>query len=403
MSGPADRAALARLAAPAALLAILGAVALLYRPVLGFPFLSLDDQYGVATNPGIRDLSWNGIRFLFFEDQRDWRYFPLAYLSFALDHAWSGLAPGAVHRTNLLLHLADTALVFALVRTLVRDALAAAVAALLFGIHPLQVESVAWVSSRKTLLFLLFFLLSALAYVGFARAAPLRRGRAAWLLAASALAFFGALTAKTTAVTLPAVLLLVDAVLAPRLPERPLAFALRRLPSKLVYLPAIAFVAAMTVRLAWPSPFGAEIELGALDWAVVVAHNLFFYVAKALAPVQLGVFYPLPNDGTPGLPLHFYAYALLGIALVALCVASFARGWRWLFFGSAWYLVTLLPNAVQPALLHDPPVLAADRYFYQSSIGLFLVAGVGFAAAWRSRLAARHAFARVALGAVAAA
>jgi tetratricopeptide (TPR) repeat protein len=382
--------------------AILAAVAILYAPVLGYPFLALDDQYGVATNPGIRDLSWRGIRFLFLHDQRDWRWFPFAYLSFAVDYAWNGLAPGAVHRTNLLLHLANTALVFALVRSLTRDLVAAAATSLLFGIHPLQVESVAWVSSRKTLLFTTFFLLAVLAYIRFARAAAQSPARGFAWLGASAALFFCSITAKPTAITLPAVLFLVDAVLAPALPRRPLAFLWRELPSKLVYLPAIAFTLWMTKRLSRPSPFGADFDFGALDWIAIVLHNVFFYVAKTLVPTGLGVFYPLPNGGAP-LPLVYWGFALLGVAAIGVCIASWLRGARWLFFGTAWYLVTLLPNAVQPALFHDPPLVAADRYFYQSSIGLFLLAGVAFSTLWQRRTPVLRAGAALAAVAIAAA
>jgi len=384
------------------LAAILAVVWLLFLPALDFGFLALDDQYGVATNPGIRDLSWRGIRFLFLEDQRDWRWFPLSYLSFAVDHALFDLTPRAVHRTNLLLHAANTALVFALVRSLTRDSLAAGVASLLFGVHPLQVESVAWISSRKTLLFLLFFLLAVLAYLPFARSVERRSPRALAALGASVFCFLLSMMAKPTGVTLPAVLLLVDAAVAPAPPARPIAFALRRLPSKLAYVPVIAFVAWMTARVSRPSPFGAEVSFVSFEWVVLVASNLGFYAAKAVVPIHLGVFYPLPNDGVPGLPWRFHALAVLGVALVALCVASWPR-WRWVFFGLAWYLVTLLPSAVQPAFLHDPPVLAADRYFYQSSVGLFLVAGLGASALWR-RLddrAARAAVAGVAMAALA--
>jgi tetratricopeptide (TPR) repeat protein len=148
-----------------------------------------------------------------------------------------------------------------------------------------------------------------------------------------------------------------------------------------VYLPVIAFAAWMNVRQALPSPFGADVAFGALDWLVIAGHDLFFYVAKALVPIHLGVFYPLPNDGVPGLPLHFHAFAVLGAALVALCAWSFGR-WRWIFFGTAWYLAAILPSALQPVLVQDPPLVAADRYFYQASLGVFFLAAFAFFAAW---------------------
>jgi len=183
----------------AALLLVLAAVGALYWPALDYPFVSLDDHYGVVDNPGLRDLSWQGLRFLFFEDRHDFRYFPLAWLSLALDLHLFGLDPRYFHLTNVLLHLANTALVFWLVQALARDARVAFVTALLFGIHPLQVESVAWVSSRKNVLFLLFFLLSTLAYVAWARDRERRPGRARAALGASVLLFLLSATAKTTA------------------------------------------------------------------------------------------------------------------------------------------------------------------------------------------------------------
>ena len=100
------------------LLLVLAAVAVLYLPVLGYPFVSLDDYYAVVDNPGLRDLSWDGIRFLFFEDRHDFRYFPMAYLSLAIDLRLFGLDSSYFHLTSLLLHLANTALVFAFARAL---------------------------------------------------------------------------------------------------------------------------------------------------------------------------------------------------------------------------------------------------------------------------------------------
>ncbi|MGH0036841.1 MAG: tetratricopeptide repeat protein [Myxococcota bacterium] len=387
-----------RIVAPAlALLLVLG----LFWPVLGFPFVSLDDVYGVVENPGIRELSWNGVRFLFLEDQRDFRYFPLSYLSFAVDYALFGLDPRGFHATNLALHLANTGLVFALVRRLTGDRLAAAVACVLFGVHPLQVESVAWVSSRKNALFFLFYLGSIFAYLGWARPPGPRPRLARASLAASVLLFLLALCAKTTAVTLPAVLVLVDHHLRPQPPPGLARFLGESLPSKLLYLPPIAFTWWMTRQLARRSPFLAEYAFGAVDWTVIALHNVFFYVAKTLAPFGLGVFYPLPDDSAPWLPARFHVYALLALALIAVCLWSRTRH-RIVFLGTAWYLATIAPMAIGPAFFSDMPLLAADRYAYQSGVGLFLLVGAGFSGLWRSPRPAGGA-ARAALAAGAAA
>lgn len=380
----------------AALLLVLGAVTALYLPALDYPFLSLDDHYGVVDNPGLRNLSLDGVRFLFFEDQRDFRYFPMAYLSLAVDLHLHGMDPWYFHLTNLLLHLANTALVFVLVRALCGDDRVAFVTCLLFGIHPLQVESVVWVSSRKNVLFLFFFLLSILAYVDFVRERGSRPGRARLALTASILLFFFSATAKTTAITLPAVLVLVDYQLAPRLPSSLLAFLRRSLPTKLLYLPVIAFVAAMTVSVARRSPYSVENSFTVLDWFFLGGHNLFFYVYKTFVPTGLSVFVPLPIGPDIAVPFHFAAFTGLSLAGLFLCAWSFGRQ-RALFFGSAFYLVTILPMALLQAFFGDIPILVADRYYYQSAIGVFFLAGVFLVWLWQ-RASSRGPFARAALG-----
>lgn len=379
---------------------ILMLVALLFWPALDFPFVSLDDYYGVVENPGLRDLSWKSVGFLYFQDQRDFRYFPTAYLSLAIDNHLFGMDARFFHLTNVLLHLANTALVFVFIRRLDRDARVAAIASLLFGIHPLQIESVAWVSGRKNVLFLFFFLLSALAYLGHRLDRDTQPLRSRLKLAASVLLFALSATSKTTAVTLPAALLLVDAHLAPRLPRNPLRFVWENLPSKLPYLAVIGFVTLMTRHLARRSPFGAPNEFSPSDWFWIGGHNLFFYVWKAIVPTGLVVFNPLPVTTDASLPLHFHVFTLLSLSAIALCIWSWGRH-RALFFGIAWYLVTILPMALLQIVFDDVPILVADRYFYQSAIGIFYLVGVGAVLAWQYASGWKPV-ARVALGAAAA-
>jgi tetratricopeptide (TPR) repeat protein len=387
----------ALVARSAAALAIAAVVAWLYAPTLGFPFLEIDDLYFVAQNPVIRDLSWERAAYLFVGDDRDFRWFPLTYLSLAVDHALFGPEPRGFHATNVALHVANTLLVFAFVGTLSRDGRVAAVTSLLFGIHPLQLESVAWVNSRKNVLFLFFFLLAALAYLRHAqRREHEGHGSVPALLASHGL-FALAVLAKTAAVTLPAVLVLVDHRVA-RVPPRSIGrFLARSVPPKLAYLPVVLLAWWMTERRAGRSPFLHEYAFDALDWIVITGHNLFFYVAKAVAPMGLGVFYPLPDDGAP-LPLRFPLYALAGVMLLAVGIASHRRQ-RDLAFGLGWYFATILPMAILPFFFSDMPMLAADRYFYQSAIGLFYLVGVGAVALWDGRLG----FGRIARPVVAAA
>lgn len=368
---------------------IVGALVLLpavvvFAPGLQYPFLSLDDVHHVVENPILRDLSWHGITAIFSEDTRDARYFPLTYLSLAFDWHLFRLGPFGYHLHNLLLHCANTLLVLALVRRLGGDLLAAAVTALLFSIHPLQVESVAWIISRKNVLFLFYFLLAIHAYLSYLD----ERGRRRWIaLAGASLLYLLACLAKTTAITLPAVLLLIDWYRDPVPPARLFAFLRRTLPSKLAFAPPLVVLALASQAAARRNPFTTNYAFAPTEWIAIAGHNFFFYVAKALAPLHLGVFYPLPAAGA--VPAYFAAYGVATALLLAITVWAFARGRRALAFGLGWYFVTIAPQALQVALVSDLPLLAADRYFYQSAIGLFFVAGAGASALWQRRVALR--------------
>ncbi len=375
--------------------AIGAAVLALYLPTLGFPFFELDDLYFVVENPGLRDLSFDGLRFLFLEDERDFRWFPLTYLSFAINRAVTGMDAASFRAVNVGLHLANTILVFVLIRRLSGSGLVAGVTSLLFGIHPLQLESVVWINSRKNVLFFFFFLISAGCYLRHARLREEEGTGSPLAFAASWVAFAFAVMAKTAAVPLPGVLVLIDHHVARDLPRSPLAFLARSLPSKLLYLPVIGVAWFMTNRLASLSPFLHEYDFSAVDWAVIVAHNFFFYVAKAIAPVGLAVFYPLPDDQAPALPGTFYVFALAAVALLAFGIAAY-RTRRNVLFGVGWYFATILPMAVLPFFFSDMPMLAADRYLYQSAVGLFFLFATGVAWAWKRGGVAT----RVAAGAV---
>jgi tetratricopeptide (TPR) repeat protein len=365
--------------------------ALVFAPGLHYPFLSLDDVHHIVENPILRDLSWHGIGAIFSEDTRDARYFPLTYLSLAFDWRLFHLDPFGYHLHNLVLHGANTLLVLALVKRLTGDLLAAAVTALLFSIHPLQVESVAWIISRKNVLFLFFFLLGIHAYLAYQG----ERGRRRWAaLVAASLLYLLACLAKTTALTLPAVLLLIDWYRDPTPLARPVAFLRRALPSKLAFVPPLAMLAVAAQAAVRRNPFETSYPFAPAEWIAIAGHNFFFYVAKALVPLQLGVFYPLPAAGA--VPTYFTAFTAGTVLLLVLTVWSFSRERRSLAFGLGWYFVTIAPLAVQAALFSDLPLLAADRYFYQSSIGLFFPVGIGASALWRRRLALRPPLAAVA-------
>lgn len=362
-----------------------------FVPGLGYPFLAIDDLHHVVQNPAIRDFSWNGIRLLFTGDARDIRYYPLTYLSYALDYHFFGMNAFYFHLTNLLLHLANVLGVALLVWILFRNAAIALGTALLFSIHPLQVEPVAWVMGRKGVLSFFFYLLGALGYLGYVHWRGPRRGLAVASLVASAVLFLLSCLAKATGVTLPAVLVLIDYLRDSEPPSRLLIFLRRSLPSKLVYLPPAIVIALATRHAAPVNPFATEYPFTGFEWLAIAGYDLFFYVEKTFLPVGLGAFYPLPAAGA--LSARFYAFTGCTVALLLVTVWSFLREKRALFFGLGWYFVTILPSALILAFYSDMPLLVADRYYYQSSVGLLVLVALGASNLWRERRALRSALA----------
>ena len=363
-------------------LLLLAPAVLVFAPGLRHPFVALDDLHYVVHNPAIRDLSWDGIRHLFFGDTRDLRYFPVSYLSFAIDYRIAGLDASHYHLVNLLLHLANTLLVARLVGRVFGDAALGFWTALLFSLHPLQVESVAWVMSRKNVLFLLFFLLAALAYVAARERAAAGRAGSRVLLAASALVWLVACLAKTAALPLPVALLLVDFVRDPQTLRRPLAFLRRHGPSKLAYLPPLAVVLLAAVLYEAPNPFRTDFGFDTTEWIAILAHNLVWYLVKTVAPLGLAPFHPIPEAGA--LPASFWLATAAAPLLLAGTALALWRGQRVLGFGLGWYLATIAPNAAYPLVFEDLPILVADRYFYQSAIGVLLLPAAAGLWLWRT-------------------
>ncbi|MGH9361727.1 MAG: tetratricopeptide repeat protein, partial [Thermoanaerobaculia bacterium] len=335
---------------------------LVFAPVVRHDFVSLDDPAYVTGNAQVRrGLTAEGFRWAWGNEVAG-NWHPLTMLSHMLDAELHGLDPGGHHLTSLLLHAANAVLLFVLLRRLTGAAGRSAAVAALFAVHPLHVESVAWIAERKDVLSAFFFFLALLAWSGYARRPS------SWRYLLALLAFALGLLAKPMVVTLPLVLLLLDVWPLGRLPlaaaaerRRALGPLLReKLPFVLLALGAAA-VALVTQREAM-SPLAA-LSLGRRIANALLAYAA--YLSDTVWPRGLAVFYPLPGA------LPAWRVALAAVLLAALTALALARLHRspWLAVGWLWFVGMLLPVI---GLLQVGSQARADRYTYLPSIGLFV-------------------------------
>jgi tetratricopeptide (TPR) repeat protein len=363
----------------ALLAALLVAAALTFRPCLDNGFTNWDDPVYVTANPLVAAPSWRGVGEIFTSFVSG-NYQPLVLLAYVGQRLLFGLEPGPYHAASLLLHLGNTALVWWLLLRLAGGAGAALVGAAFFALHPMRVETVAWVADQKDLLHAGFFLASLLAYAA-------HRERPSRLRHGLSLGFFLlALLAKATGVALPLVLLLLD-----YLREGRVGWA--RIREKVPYalLAAPFAVLALAARSGYQEVL-LEAPLGAAGRVFLGGQRLFrYYLARTAAP-------GLPTAGLyTGQPENVLASAGLWVPLLLVAAAGaaavVARGRsRVPLFALGFFLLTLAP-----ALTVEVLGYTADRFSYLPSVGPALL--VGTAAAWLWRRAPHPAF-RAALAAV---
>lgn len=329
---------------------------LTFAPCLANDFTNWDDQEMVTGNPHITDLSPAGIMRIFLQPHSG-PYVPLTILSYAVEFKFFHLNPFFFHLTNILLHAANTLLVFLLMRSLIKNIWAAALIALLFGVHPLRVESVAWVTERKDVLSGFFYLATLLLFIKF----RLQSHRIGWFMISGCYLLSG--MAKPMAFSLPFVLLLIDYFFDGRIHRRTFWLVLMLL---IISLPLIAINIRTQIQQTDTPPFHL------LRNFLLGSRNLIWYAMKILAPIRLSPFYPYPANFAQTIPISFYfAPVILAIAAV-LCYLTRQRT-RVLIFGGLFFFFTALP--ISQYLPISGPAMTADRYTYLPSLGILFCVG----------------------------
>jgi tetratricopeptide (TPR) repeat protein len=355
-------------------------VFLVYLRALAGDFVRYDDQVYVTENVHAqRGLTWENVKWAFFTPTVPY-WHPVTMLSHMLDCELFGLKAWGHHLTNLLLHTANTLMVFLVLRRMTGAFWRSLLVAGLFGLHPMHVESVAWVAERKDVLSTLFWLLTLWAYARYARKSTVQSPQSKVFYGLSLLAFACGLMSKPMLVTLPFVLLLLD------------YWPLNRFGNNRVWplvrekLPFFLLAAASSVvTFVVQRSTGTVMTTTALPMSARLENVLISYVgylSKLFFPTNLAVIYPLryPFHWPPG-DLISAGILLLGISIF---VITLRRRQPWLLVGWLWFVGTLVPviGLVQVGLQ-----AMADRFSYVPSIGLFIFLSWG---AWALTKGWRH-------------
>ena len=360
-----------------------------FWPVLKHEFVKYDDGFYVTENPHVtggitlQSVVWA------FTQPHSYMWHPVTSLSHLLDCELFGLNPFGHHLTSLLLHIANVLLLFFVLKKLTGAVWPSAFVAAVFGVHPLQVESVAWVAERKNVLSAFFWMLTIAAYIRFAERPSI--GRYSLVV----LTFSLGLMAKPVVVTLPCVLLLLDYWPLQRLQSilRPLGTAKdewhrqlsfwRLLAEKIPLFILTAVVSAITYIVQQGG--GAVVELESIPVSYRSANAVISYatyIEKIIWPSGLAVFYPHPVSNFS--MTHLFVSLTLLAAISAFCIYFF-RSRKYLIIGWLWFLGALVPVI---GLVQAGGQARADRYMYIPMVGLLIMVAWGageLVAKWRRR------------------
>jgi tetratricopeptide (TPR) repeat protein len=341
---------------------------ILYFSAFNNAFVNYDDPAYVTANARIlQGITWNNVVWASTATvEANWH--PVTWISHMADVQFFGMNPRGHHGVNVLLHGLNVVLLFFVLRRATGSMLRSAMVAALFAVHPLNVECVAWVAERKSLLSMFFLLLSLVAYGEYAR----RRTGASYGVVAVLFAL--GLAAKPMVITLPVLLLLWNYWPLQRADSGPEASARRSTLLQLVVeqLPLLAISAASAwITLYAQRSAGALGSTESLPLGLRIENAVYSYVAylfKGIWPSGLAVFYPHPEGSL--VAWKVFAAALL-LVLITSLTWLYRERWRYLLVGWLWYLVAMIPMI---GVVQVGRQAMADRYAYLPFVGLFIVA-----------------------------
>jgi len=330
-----------------------------FLPSMENGWVEWDDQKYILNNPLVGEFSWE----LIVENFTSFTlgaYHPLTTLSYCIDYEMSGYSPATYHTTNLIIHIINALLVFAFVLKLKDNLLIAFTASLLFSIHPMHVESVAWVAGRKDMLMALFFLLGLIAYLE-----SFKSERKIMWLVITLFCFILSLLSKGTAIVFPIVLLLLDYFKN--------GVGRKEIFNKIHYV-VIAIVFAVIAKNGQQSVKAMEsIEsVNYFQTMFVGAYTYCMYLIKSIVPFDLSAFHPYPYDEGENLLWYIWG-SMLPIIIGGLCFYKWGRRNKDLILGLGFFTITIF---LMLQILPFGASIIAERFTYLPYVGLFILVAV---------------------------
>ena len=333
---------------------------LCFLPSLYNGWTNWDDPTYILQNKLVTtdNIQWSEI---FSEGQVLGIYHPVTLISYAIDYQIWGLKASGYHLTNVIFHVVNSLLVFLVFRRLGTSLAVATTIALLFGIHPMHVESVTWISERKDVLYLFFLLLAWLSYLKYRSA----EGKRSWLWYGLVLILFAlSILSKPVAFVFPVVLVLSDYLLDQKFSWKSI---LNKIPIGILAIAAI-FIAQ------WGQADSDSIAMNAnhpVPTFFYGSYNVIFYAIKAFIPVNLSIFHPFPTNDS--MNWMFYASIIPLLGILWGLYWSYRKSYK-VFFGLSFFVLTITP------LLQIIPfgkTLSSERYTYLPYLGLFYLIAIG--------------------------
>lgn len=335
-----------------------------YFQTINYDFVNWDDDLFVVNNASVHEISGENIASYFTAFTME-GYYPLTLLSLAIDYKIGNGSPMVFHIVNLILHLLIVLIVFWFLKLLTSRLEIAIVAALLFSIHPMHVESVAWITERKDLLYSLFYFLSLLVYLKYLRNKDSR------FYIFSIILFIFSLLSKGQAVTLTIVLFVIDYF------EGKKVFSKELLIQKIPFLVLSLILGIVAI---FPEESGniisssQALNFSFFDRITLAAYSFVIYIVKLIIPYNLSAFYPYPEQVNGHLAFYYYLFIPIVLGVGYLIYLSFKK-WKHIAFGLSFFVINIV---LLLKLIPVTDALLADRYTYVSGLGIFYLIGLAY-------------------------